>query len=320
MDSVVHIQGNPDSPLTPLILIHAISGLALPYFALGSLSPSVSPEDDDDDEGRPVYGISSPIFESPSAFRRHAKSLPSLALEYVRILRRDIQARGPYLLGGWSMGGMIAIEMAAILVAQGEQVKHVVMIDSLNPELYPPFQDAQEHRVLSTLTYNAIAWRIDGSEDPPTATSMAPSGDSSTVTSSNNSRENSDYGSGSDSDDENLDGQTSTAGFMQQIREHVNHGLRMLAAYPSLRRRPYLPETEVTLIKCTLLDNLSPLLRDGRRAFARKNKLDPRCGWREEQFKSFMSVPFAATHDGCFDAGVSGKLTAILRDVLRDTV
>ncbi|KAL4983347.1 Alpha/Beta hydrolase protein [Aspergillus falconensis] len=305
METVVHIQGNPRSPLTPLILIHAISGMALPYFTLGSLSSSSY-----SNPRRPVYGLSSPIFESRSTFYRHGKSLPSLAREYVNIIRREIQPHGPYLLGGWSMGGMIAVEMAAILTAQGEKVKHVLMIDSINPARFLPFQNVHEHLVLSTLTYNAIASRLEGE-----ASTMM-------TTSSNNSRRNSDSGFTSDSDygdDDDDDGLYSMAGFMQLIREHVSEGLRMLAAYPKCGRPPvYLPDTAVTLIKCTTLDSLSPLIRDERRAFASKTKLDPRNGWRPEQFKSFVSIPFAATHDGCFDEGVSGKLTAILKDVLKD--
>jgi thioesterase domain-containing protein len=38
---------------------------------------------------------------------------------------------GPYRLGGWSMGGVVALEMAHRLSALGRQVEVVVMIDSL---------------------------------------------------------------------------------------------------------------------------------------------------------------------------------------------
>ncbi|BCS24867.1 thioesterase domain-containing protein [Aspergillus puulaauensis] len=313
-ETVAHIQGNPSSPLTPLILVHAISGLALPYFALGSLSADIH---DHSKDSRPVYGLSSPIYESVPAFRRHSKSLPSLALEYVRIIRRDIQPNGPYLLGGWSMGGMIAVEMAAILAAQGESVKHVVLVDSLNPEVYLPFHDAQERRVLATLTYNAIAWRVNGPMDTPgfegSAGAPSSSREGSRATSSENSPENTDYGS--DSEDGS---QGDMDEFMDLIREHITQGLCMLASYQTLRRRVYLPETAVTLVKCTALGSLSPLLSEGRRAFAIKNNLDPSNGWRAGQFGSFVSVPFAATHDACFDAGVAAKLTTVLRDVLKD--
>lgn len=215
------------------------------------------------------------------------------------------------------MGGMIAVEMAAILTAQGETVKHVLMIDSLNPEVYLPFHDAQERQVLSTLTYNAIAWRVNGpgSTDPAGFEDSAPSStEGSTVpSSSENSPENTDYGS--DSEDGSLGGLDE---FMGLLREHIAQGLRMLASYQTLHRRVCLPGTDVTLVKCTALGSLSPLLSEGRRAFARKNNLDPSNGWRPGQFGSFVSVRFAAAHDACFDAGVVGKLTAILRDVLKD--
>lgn len=253
-ETLAHIQGNPSSPLTPLILIHAISGLALPYFALGSLSEGAT--------SRPVYGLSSPIFESVSTFRRHSKSLPSLALEYVRIIRRDVQPKGPYLLGGWSMGGMIAVEMAAILAAQGETVKHVVLIDSLNPEVYLPFHDTQERQVLSTLTYNAIAWRVNGPTDTLGFVEGSPggSGPASGEGSSENSPENTDYGSDSEDEDGS---QGDIDEFMNLLREHITQGLRMLASYQTLRRRVHLPETAVTLVKCTALGSLSPPSKRG---------------------------------------------------------
>jgi thioesterase domain-containing protein len=57
------------------------------------------------------------------------ESLSSVAAWAVDWLRKE-QAQGPYLLGGYSMGGALALEMAAQLEAVGEPVEAVVLIDT----------------------------------------------------------------------------------------------------------------------------------------------------------------------------------------------
>ncbi|HVR96715.1 MAG TPA: thioesterase domain-containing protein, partial [Thermoanaerobaculia bacterium] len=44
------------------------------------------------------------------------------------------QPAGPYFLGGWSMGGVVAYEMARQLEAQGERVALLAMLDSHLPD------------------------------------------------------------------------------------------------------------------------------------------------------------------------------------------
>jgi thioesterase domain-containing protein len=46
---------------------------------------------------------------------------------------RAIQPEGPYLLGGWCNGGLIAYEMALQLLAQGQQVDLLVLMDADGP-------------------------------------------------------------------------------------------------------------------------------------------------------------------------------------------
>ena len=60
--------------------------------------------------------------------------LPTMATRFLAAVR-DWQPTGPYLLGGWSMGGLIAYEMAQQLVAAGERVRMLVLIDTPAPEL-----------------------------------------------------------------------------------------------------------------------------------------------------------------------------------------
>jgi thioesterase domain-containing protein len=62
--------------------------------------------------------------------------IEDMAAFYVKALR-EAQPDGPYLLGGYSMGGMVAFEMAQQLQAQGQKVAMLAIIDvpAQNPHL-----------------------------------------------------------------------------------------------------------------------------------------------------------------------------------------
>jgi thioesterase domain-containing protein len=48
---------------------------------------------------------------------------------------REVQPTGPYLLGGYSGGGLVAFEMAHQLTAAGEEVALVVLFDTFPPKV-----------------------------------------------------------------------------------------------------------------------------------------------------------------------------------------
>jgi thioesterase domain-containing protein len=58
-------------------------------------------------------------------------TIEEMAAEYVKLLKK--KEPGPYSLGGWSMGGVVAYEMAQQLTAAGDDVKLVAMLDSWLP-------------------------------------------------------------------------------------------------------------------------------------------------------------------------------------------
>ena len=64
------------------------------------------------------------------------RSIEEMAARYVAELRAH--APGPYLLGGYSGGGIVALEMARQLAAVGERVDHVLLFDSAPPSLHMP--------------------------------------------------------------------------------------------------------------------------------------------------------------------------------------
>jgi len=55
-----------------------------------------------------------------------------MARDYLAEIRA-VQPEGPYLLGGFSGGGVTAFEMAHQLVAQGEEVAGLILLDAIPP-------------------------------------------------------------------------------------------------------------------------------------------------------------------------------------------
>ena len=114
--------GAPDSPLvaiqplgnrSPLFCVHPIGGNILCYVQLGRGLGSE----------RPLYGL--------QAFGDNQKldQIDSMAAHYISQMR-IVQPEGPYILGGWSFGGVVAFEMARQLEQQQQDVGALILIDS----------------------------------------------------------------------------------------------------------------------------------------------------------------------------------------------
>ncbi|WP_257165475.1 amino acid adenylation domain-containing protein [Bradyrhizobium sp. SRS-191] len=106
---VLPFRRDGDAP--PLFLVHPAIGTSLGYGALAEALP----------KHWPVFGLEAPAAEQ-------AKHLARLAASYVALVRR-VAPHGPYRVGGWSLGGAIAFEMARQLEAAGESVQ-LVLIDA----------------------------------------------------------------------------------------------------------------------------------------------------------------------------------------------
>jgi len=77
---------------------------------------------------QPFYGLQSQGLDGKSAF---LTSIEEMAACYVKEIR-GLQPKGPYFLGGYCMGGTIALEMAQQLRAQGQEVAILALMDTLN--------------------------------------------------------------------------------------------------------------------------------------------------------------------------------------------
>ena len=77
-----------------------------------------------------VYGVQAAPVASPAA--APLATLPELAAHYVAELRK-VKPCGPYQLLGWSLGGVLAFEMAQQLQNAGQAVSLLALVDSHAP-------------------------------------------------------------------------------------------------------------------------------------------------------------------------------------------
>jgi aspartate racemase len=112
--SLVAIQTTGARP--PLFMVHAVGGNILNY---GLLSRHLGPD-------QPFYALQS---QGLDGVHEPHDTVEEAAAHYVREIRA-VQPRGPYHLGGSSSGGIMAFEMAQQLVAAGEEVGLVALIDT----------------------------------------------------------------------------------------------------------------------------------------------------------------------------------------------
>jgi thioesterase domain-containing protein len=84
------------------------------------------------------------------------------AAEYLREIRM-VHPRGPYLLGGFSYGGLLAIEMAQQLVRQGEQVPLLFLLDPTLPRNYRAMTSGhatQRERSIFPASWGRFAFKL----------------------------------------------------------------------------------------------------------------------------------------------------------------
>ena len=115
--SLVAIQ--PGGNRRPFFLIHPAGGHVFPYVHLAHHLGS----------DQPSYGLQARGLEEGQ--EPHSR-IEDMAAYYIEALR-TVQPWGPYLLGGWSMGGVVALEMAQQFRAQGQRVALLALLDTRIP-------------------------------------------------------------------------------------------------------------------------------------------------------------------------------------------
>jgi thioesterase domain-containing protein/acyl carrier protein len=114
--SLVAINRSGDR--SPLFLVHSAGGQVLPYRDLATHLGA----------DQPVFGLQSAGLDGRSPIDGQFEHV---AQRYVDEIRQ-VQPHGPYMLGGYGLGGIIALEMAQQLAASGETVGLLALIETYN--------------------------------------------------------------------------------------------------------------------------------------------------------------------------------------------
>lgn len=115
--SLVTIQRGGDR--TPFFCVHGAGGNVLNFRDLSTAMGRT----------QPFYGLQARGVDG--VLRPHT-SIEEMATAYLAEVR-EVQPHGPYLLGGYSGGGLVAFEMAHQLHDAGEEVGLVVLLDTFPP-------------------------------------------------------------------------------------------------------------------------------------------------------------------------------------------
>lgn len=144
----------------PWFIVHAIAGSVFGYAALaGELADTFK-----------VYGVQAAGLSAGSAAE---SSLDRMARNYLRAIR-EVQPAGPYRLAGWSMGGLLAFEIAQQLERDGERVESLVLLDA--PFAMPADGGISEVQLAAQFVADAgrtLGWPATESEPASVADQLA---------------------------------------------------------------------------------------------------------------------------------------------------
>ena len=115
--SLVPIQ--PNGSEIPIFCVHAVFGNVLNYYALSKYLG----------KDRPFYGLQA---QGTDGKKMPIEDYTEMAGLYIKAIK-SVQPHGPYIIGGYSLGGEVAYEMAQQLKKAGEEVKWVILFDTLEP-------------------------------------------------------------------------------------------------------------------------------------------------------------------------------------------
>lgn len=114
----VLLQGSPKTATKKVFFLPDGSGSATSYVSIPNLGSDVA-----------AFGLNCPFMKDPEQWQC---GIEVVSLIYLAEIRRR-QPQGPYIIGGWSAGGVIAYAVAQALLAAGEKVEKLLLLDSPCP-------------------------------------------------------------------------------------------------------------------------------------------------------------------------------------------
>jgi len=100
----------------PFYFVHGLGGSVLRF---RDLARHMAPD-------QPFFGIQAQGLDGTEPCLQRVEDMADVYLEHLRAA----QPEGPYYLGGYSFGGYVAIEMARRLLAMGEEIRALVLLDT----------------------------------------------------------------------------------------------------------------------------------------------------------------------------------------------
>ena len=124
----------------PLFLIHGAEGNVLMFKSLADRLGN----------DQPVFGIQAEALDGRTEIQADFKTV---AGRYIQEIKK-VQPQGPYLLGGYCLGGNIALEVAQQLQLKGDTIGCVALIESYNEKSVKrpiPFKTRKTNELLNVL-------------------------------------------------------------------------------------------------------------------------------------------------------------------------
>jgi acetoacetyl-CoA synthetase len=148
----------PPTPLPPLALLkagsatppvfitHGLGGSILEFLPLMRLVES----------SHPIYGLQA---KGTDGLEEPLESIEDMAQFFLDAVRK-MQPHGPYLLIGYSLGGLVMLEMAQRLSERGEKVALLAMLDAYPFRRYLPFRQRLELMSRRVRYHSSIAMKL----------------------------------------------------------------------------------------------------------------------------------------------------------------
>lgn len=107
---------------SPVFIAHGLGGSVIDFYSLVTLIES----------GRPIYGMQARGIDGADDPLESIEGMAQYHLEAIK----KVQPNGPYVLVGYSLGGLVSMEIAHRLLGAGEQVGLLAMLDAYPSRKY----------------------------------------------------------------------------------------------------------------------------------------------------------------------------------------
>ena len=141
---LVALKAGTENP--PLFITHGMGGNVMDFFQVVKHMRT----------DRAIYGMQAKGLDGVEEPFERIEDMAQFFLDAIR----KVQPQGPYLLAGYSLGGLVALEMAQLLRATGERVALLALVESYPHKRYLP--KIQRMKLLfQRLQHRAAAlWRL----------------------------------------------------------------------------------------------------------------------------------------------------------------